>query len=176
MRYDAECRFGQRCQNNVGSGCGHGQVEARNFREALSFLRSQKCYVRVFASATQLGFSLGDACGGWQLGDSGGRCVGGVVWFVAEQHAMRLRGEWESLGELETQKAPPWLGSIVGAPKGRTPKKKKGRNAEGMQESYTGKRDSAGTQDRMQEEHMKKPNSKMAKEALQQECSYSSKT
>ena len=97
MRYDAECWFGQRCQNNVGSGCGHSQVEARNFREALSFLLSQKCYVRVFASATQQRFSLGDACGGWQLGDSGGRCVGGVVWFVAEQHAMRLRGEWESL-------------------------------------------------------------------------------
>jgi hypothetical protein len=124
MQVDAERWFRRRCQNNAGSGCGHSQAEARNFSEVLSFLRSQKCYVRVLASATRQRFSLGDACGGWQLGDSGGRCVGGVVWFVAEQHAMMLRGAWEGLGEVETEKAPPWLLSVVGAPKGRKSRKK----------------------------------------------------
>ena len=58
--------------------------------------------------------------------------MGGVVWFVAEKHAMRLKGGWEGFGVLDTQTAPLWLESVVGAPKpkGRQPKKKRGMHRE----------------------------------------------
>ena len=59
--------------------------------------------------------------------------MGCVVWFVAEKHAVRLRGAWEGLGVLDTQTAPPWLESVVGAPKGRRPKKQQGGSAQEMQ-------------------------------------------
>ena len=95
MQARAEGWFRETCQNNSGSGCGGDQVESQNFEQTLYFLRSQKCYVRVFASASQKDFRSGDVSGGWHLGDSGGRCLGGVVWYVAEKHAMRLKRGWE---------------------------------------------------------------------------------
>ena len=132
MRAAAEYYFRKRCQNNSNSGAGGNQVEVRNFNEVLSFLSWQKCCLRVFTSACRASFSLGYAFGGWVLGESSGRCLGDIAWLGAEKHVMLLKGDCAGFGELVTNQVQPWYGSVVGAPKGRMPKRQTGRSTEEM--------------------------------------------
>ena len=117
-------------------------MECRNYDETIKFLRSENSYVQVLAFESQTHLKLGEVSGSWLLGESRGRCLGRVVWFLAEEHAMKLCGDWFDVRFCELAKVS-WLRRVVvGAPKGRKGKKKQGQSAARMQ-SITAARESA---------------------------------
>ena len=115
------CTLGVLCRNHAPTGGWGSRESDSNLWSVQHALRLIGACVRVFGARDEASFAAHRFRGWWPLGDAGGRCLGGLVWFEEQGHACALGGDLGSRimrqMPFRSQGVEPWAFFPVGGPK-----------------------------------------------------------